>query len=430
MESKLQSQDGVNLKLVLECAGAFSRATDLPCTVSSEDGAIVGQFGAGYPQCRICDLAGKSKALCYQKHAYGIRQAQRFGGRYIYFCEGGLTCFASPSMDPRGGFTAVTAGPFLMVGAEEFVDYELAGRLQLSIPALEEIRDEAEKLAFVQPERVESFFILLFMSLSFTSNVWEASHLMETENSLRIQSRISDYISQLKKAENEKEYPFQTEKKILQNILDYDRDKAAMHLNELLGYILFSSGGDIEWIKTRVTELLVLISRSAIEAGTPPEYALQKNKTYIKEMNGITGMEGLCNWLTRVLHQYMDTTFSFNDVQHVDVIHKSLQYIHQHYFEKITLESAAQRVHLSPSYFSKIFKKEMGSNFNAYLNKQRIEKSKKLLLEDEYTLIEIAMIVGFEDHSYFTKVFKKNTSVTPSQYRKTKDRGKNNTLPE
>ncbi|MGL5513630.1 MAG: helix-turn-helix domain-containing protein, partial [Sporomusa sp.] len=78
----------------------------------------------------------------------------------------------------------------------------------------------------------------------------------------------------------------------------------------------------------------------------------------------------------------------------------------------------SQEVHLSPSYFSKIFKKETGHNFNTYLNMLRIEKSKKLLLYDNLKLISIASLVGFEDQSYFTKVFKRVTGVSPHQYRK------------
>jgi two-component system response regulator YesN len=64
-------------------------------------------------------------------------------------------------------------------------------------------------------------------------------------------------------------------------------------------------------------------------------------------------------------------------------------------------------VYLSPAYFSKIFKEEVKTNFNNYLNLVRIEMSKKLLLDDSMSLVDISSYVGYEDQSYFSKVFKK-----------------------
>ena len=72
---------------------------------------------------------------------------------------------------------------------------------------------------------------------------------------------------------------------------------------------------------------------------------------------------------------------------------------------------------LNPSYFSSIFKKEVGVSFSNYLNKIRIEQSKLLLKNTDSSIVEIALEVGFEDQSYFSKVFKNLTKMTPKQYR-------------
>ena len=85
--------------------------------------------------------------------------------------------------------------------------------------------------------------------------------------------------------------------------------------------------------------------------------------------------------------------------------------------KKIALEDVAEHVFLSPSYFSKIFNEELSSNFSKYLNKVRIEQAKRLLLSSSASLIEISNLVGFDDQSYFSKVFKKLTGVTPGKYR-------------
>lgn len=117
------------------------------------------------------------------------------------------------------------------------------------------------------------------------------------------------------------------------------------------------------------------------------------------------------------MNRYTDFTFRFNDVKHIDVIRKAVDYIRRNYAGKITLEEVAAYVFLSPSYFSKVFKDEMGCNFNHYLNHIRIEKSKQLLLSDSIRLVDVSGVVGFEDQSYFTKVFKKLTGITPGKFR-------------
>lgn len=117
----------------------------------------------------------------------------------------------------------------------------------------------------------------------------------------------------------------------------------------------------------------------------------------------------------------MDSIFDFTGVRHTNVIHKSIQYLNTHYREKITLEDVARWVYLSPAYFSRVFKAEMGESFTAYLNRIRIEHSKELLRHKSIRLTDIALLVGFEEQSYFTKVFKKLVGVPPLQYRNSKD---------
>ena len=90
------------------------------------------------------------------------------------------------------------------------------------------------------------------------------------------------------------------------------------------------------------------------------------------------------------------------------------------FIEKITLEDVAAEIFLSSAYFSKIFKEQTGFNFSQYLNKLRIEKSKSLLRNSRLPLVDIAGMVGYEDQSYFTKVFKKITGNSPGKYRDTR----------
>ena len=92
-------------------------------------------------------------------------------------------------------------------------------------------------------------------------------------------------------------------------------------------------------------------------------------------------------------------------------------YILTHYSDPLTLENVAQTAHISPYYFSKLFKQNTGSNFVEYLTGIRIEKAKELLTSQELSIKDICFAVGYKDPGYFCRIFKKITGRTPKEYR-------------
>ena len=84
----------------------------------------------------------------------------------------------------------------------------------------------------------------------------------------------------------------------------------------------------------------------------------------------------------------------------------------------------AHRVSFSPFYFSKLFKKAFGLSFIEYLTHLRIERAKSLLTQG-MSVREVSDIVGFTEPNYFTRVFKKETGLTPSSYQKNANSAKN-----
>ncbi len=92
-------------------------------------------------------------------------------------------------------------------------------------------------------------------------------------------------------------------------------------------------------------------------------------------------------------------------------------YIETHYMEDISLQDAAAQLHYSDAYFCRFFKQNFDKNFIMYLSELRVEKAKELLEDMTINVKDISNKVGFRDSSYFTKVFKRITGVTPSEYR-------------
>ena len=94
------------------------------------------------------------------------------------------------------------------------------------------------------------------------------------------------------------------------------------------------------------------------------------------------------------------------------------RYIRENYKDDISLSSAADKANISSVYLSRLFKKEEGINFLDYLNQYRIEEAKKLLKDVQYNILDVADETGFKNTRYFSKIFKKNVGITPSEYRK------------
>ncbi|WP_449536270.1 response regulator transcription factor [Ferdinandcohnia sp. Marseille-Q9671] len=100
-----------------------------------------------------------------------------------------------------------------------------------------------------------------------------------------------------------------------------------------------------------------------------------------------------------------------------DILFHCKEVINNHYKQSITLNEVANIVGVTPSYLSRVFKKEVGINFIDYLNKVRIEKAKKLLGDSEMKVLEVSEKVGFNSTEYFTRIFKKHTGVSPLYFR-------------
>lgn len=97
---------------------------------------------------------------------------------------------------------------------------------------------------------------------------------------------------------------------------------------------------------------------------------------------------------------------------------KAKEYIDEHYHHPLTLEEVAEYVGISPYYFSKLFKDRFGKTFIDYVTDVRIARAKKEMANPNKSLKEICFLVGYNDPNYFSRVFKKHTGMSPSEYRK------------
>lgn len=96
------------------------------------------------------------------------------------------------------------------------------------------------------------------------------------------------------------------------------------------------------------------------------------------------------------------------------------QYILEHLSENVTSVTMARQLHLNPSYFSRYFKQLTGENFTSYLHRFKINIAIRMLIEEYQTVEFIADSLGYSDRTYFSKVFKKHTGMSPAEYKRKK----------
>ena len=100
-------------------------------------------------------------------------------------------------------------------------------------------------------------------------------------------------------------------------------------------------------------------------------------------------------------------------------VERCRDYIRKHYRDKIYLEDMAQALDLSPSYLSRLFRKETGICIQDAINEERVYRASNLLRYSDISLTQIAHYVGFPSQSYMGKIFKQRKNMTPMAYRET-----------
>ncbi|MFC5406167.1 response regulator [Cohnella soli] len=149
---------------------------------------------------------------------------------------------------------------------------------------------------------------------------------------------------------------------------------------------------------------------------TPTEENVQQAAMkYFSRMERSESLAETCNVFDEYM-AFLSESLQWNRQYSKEIV-QARQYIHQRFKLNVSLSEVSSHVGMSPNYFSKQFRSETGEYLTDFINRLRIDEAKKVLLESNQRSYEIAASVGFADHSYFSRVFKKYTGVSPTEYR-------------
>jgi YesN/AraC family two-component response regulator len=131
----------------------------------------------------------------------------------------------------------------------------------------------------------------------------------------------------------------------------------------------------------------------------------------------IDNQEDLCAWISAALNEFIELVYTSQDAKKVTQITPVIHYIDANYNKSITLDEVARVSHLSSSRLAHVFKEQMGITVIDYLTSVRIERAKQLLLATDQNCTEICFQVGYNNQSYFTRIFKDLVGMPPREFR-------------
>lgn len=412
--------DMESLKAILD---AFTTTTGLMANIVDVNGRSIFSKKDVSKCCKFCKLIMAMKngqERCQSSYKRAGKQAALFGEPYIFRCPSGLIEWAAPIMVDGKHLGSIICGQVLMWEPEEFFWIELREMNKNLTSDFKELFKAVEELPVVSGDMVQAASYLLYIIANFiTRSGWEQKKRSEELTKQKL--LLSEELETRKKLEEQLGqmfiYSMNKESDLMEMIKEGKNEQANQLLNEVTNDIILGSKGNMDVIRTRAIELIVMTSRTAVSAGVSQERASQINSSFIQVILMQNSLDDISSQLQIAISIYQKEIQKNASIPEPASIKAMKQFINEHFGENITLDSIAGSAFLSASYASRLFKKELGTSIMDFLLQVRMNEAKKLLKDTALQIEEIASRTGYADSSYFTKVFRKAEGITPSQYR-------------
>jgi two-component system response regulator YesN len=198
---------------------------------------------------------------------------------------------------------------------------------------------------------------------------------------------------------------------------DGNLEKLSQRLNELVAAVASASGGNNDGLRRIFIELTVLVVHMASDIGVDADEILGCSDPY-KKILQMPNMGELIVWFKALCQDLLAAIDDKKGKRTNRIISLAKRYIDEHFTDSnMSLISISEHVELSSVYFCQLFHNESGIRLSEYVNSVRINRAKELLKNSNLKIYEIAYNVGYNNPKYFNYIFKKQTGVTPNDYR-------------
>ena len=180
-------------------------------------------------------------------------------------------------------------------------------------------------------------------------------------------------------------------------------------------------GGDqLREFKNKFIETAAIVCRAAISGGLNPNFAHTLKDIYILRSERAAHVKEFVELYPAMLNSFTSSVNNAISQFPSDnlIVSRAMSYIQNHITEKVTAADAAKAVHVSAGYLSTVFRSAAGVSIPDYINHQKLQIAKNLLLHTDKTLVEVSNYLSFSSQSYFQSIFKKYEGITPTEYRR------------
>lgn len=373
-----------------------------------------------------CQVLSRDKDISlrcskYCREAY--REALRWGDTYISVCHAGFYILSVPILYNEDVIGGLLVYPFLMRNPNEQQVQRFLRISNLTTECKREYFTSLNRVQVIPEKKVKLASELLFTIADYLSTPNLGPMLVRKQRMLQ-QAQVAEEVQKYKSTINPSDHHLlpilnaKREQELITKVRLGDKVGAKTILNEFLGQVMLHDPIKIELLKAYVLELAIILTRAVVEEGGNPENVLGLKYNFVTELADISDHESLCFWVVKVMESICDNIYQTRNTHHYRILEQACSFIKKSYNEKLTLEAVSKKIFISPFYLCHLFKEELHTTFIEFLTRIRVDAAKKLLLESDLTLAQIALEVGYPDQSYFTKVFKKAEQVTPKTFRR------------
>lgn len=395
---------------------------DIPVRILNEKGECICGQGSTASYClrfkKLLSMYSYSaeEDSCSALHAQAAKQSMLLKKPFIFSCHANLSHLIFPMVREDVPCGSILIGPFLMKEPDIDTVIEVSKRYALSAEDALTLYQQAGSVKILSAGVVEQVCKLLAYMLPSLHISGMDSLTGEYDN-----FQYTEFVGRMGREgvrdERREFYLAEEEDLLIRKIQEYNIEEVNRMLEDLLEHIYSEFLYDRQRCLACATQLCTLLIHAANAVEPHSEIAFVITSMYMPKLQSIKNPDNMKQQLQEIVAYFEKNIFDRTSDKAEVFRKKAVRCIKENYQTQLTLEKAAGRMMLNPTYFSTLFKQATGSSFKDYLNYIRIEESKKLLTNTGDSILDIALAVGFENQSYFTKVFKKYTGMTPKQYR-------------
>lgn len=214
----------------------------------------------------------------------------------------------------------------------------------------------------------------------------------------------------------DEEYPVELENELFESLREGKGEECERAAGRYFDWMLENYEEDNMSVRLKTLEFVLFAEHEAYLSGGMT-YHFSERENYLPQVVNARSNSELRSWFVGKFKEACRNMSTKKEEHENQLVVRAQEYIQKNFQKDLSLDDVSRQMDLSPYYFSKLFKEETGSNFVEYVTNLRIAQAKELLEKEEYSMKEICVQVGYSDPNYFSRIFKKNVGVTPTEYR-------------